>query len=239
MPKNLILSPVRSRWGHRLKIRWLQVSLAKKVHRLRSNPQPAISPWQKAATQSQAKSVSRIPTLRRRKISTRVSTPRKAILDVREMTAGMIVMTVRARIMDVEAIAAGVGAGGAGAGVIAADASKAVQEEGTFPPRSTLPRRAANIADTIIAAVSNAMTIVDKKPHEVRARRPPISRRARFSFPANRLQNIATRRQLLRRPPLLPNRNPATMQLPAKKLLRAQSATFPLPLQVRLAFLAV
>ena len=113
---------------------------------------------QKAAMQSLAKSVSRIPTLRLRKTSPRGSTRLRTIL------AGQTIETiVRVRNMAVAATAVAVGGGDAAAAAIAAGASRAVQADETFPHRNTPHRRAANFADTTIVAVSNAMTIAGRK----------------------------------------------------------------------------
>lgn len=200
-----------------------------------NNLQLANSPQQKAGTQSPAKSVSLIPTLRLRKISLRVSTRPRII------RAGQTIATiVRARIMAVAATAVAVGAGDAGAAANAAGASKAVQADEIFPLRNTLLRRAANFADTIIAAASSVMTIAARKALAARARCRQTTPTRQSFFPGNRSQNIATRPQpqLLPRLLLLSSKSLATMLTPAKKLLRARLATFPLPLPVPLAFLA-
>src|SRR5690348_11144932 len=166
MRQSFILNRPRRKRRHRPKSRRLRLSPAKKLCRPMNYPQLANSPRLKVSTQSQAKSVSLTPMLRLRKISLRVSTRPRII------RAGQTIATiVRAKIMAVAATAVAVGAGDAGAAANAAGASKAVQADGIFLLRNTLLRRAANFADSIIAAASSVMTIAARKALAAQARR--------------------------------------------------------------------
>ena len=85
------------------------------------------------------------------------------------------------------------GAGDAVVAAIAAGASRAARVDEIFLLLSMLRRRAANSAATKIGATSSAtMTIAARKVRTVPARRPQMSPRKPFFFPANRSLNTAT-----------------------------------------------